>query len=58
VINSLQLGKLPALEAKFFRALQQKLIPSLNGAFAEVPGKTSMKLPHYSHTEKGKAINY
>lgn len=57
VINSLQLGKLPELEAKFFRAFKQKLNPSLNGAFAEIPGKTRMKLPHYSHTENGKAIN-
>lgn len=51
-INSLQLGKVPELVAKFFRAFKQKLIPAV------IPGKTRIKLPHYSHTEKGKAINY
>lgn len=59
MINSLQLGKLPELEAKFFGAFKQNLIPSLKGAFAEIPGKAVMELPHYSHTEeKSKGRNY
>lgn len=55
MINSLQLGKLPELEDKSFGAFKQKLIPSLNGAFTEIPGKPRMKLPH---RKKDNAINY